>query len=591
MLYTTPASQANRRIINRHLCAILFAFFGIVLARFGHAATYYVRTDGGTSQQCTGLADAPYPGSGSAQACAWSHPFVALPPVNNEHRVPARIAGGDTLIIGSGSYMMGYGAPDTSTCYATYTADCHMQPIPAGPDPQHKTRILGQGWDQGCKKAPELWGTRGAYTVLDMTKSSNVEVGCLEVTDHSSCIVNHCSVGNCTGGPTQIDRCENSDAYAGNGLIASDSANVVLQDINIHGVGGEGVRSGRLTDWNVTNLRIWANGFAGWDGDIRNGISTADTSNHGTIYFSRLEIAWSGCGERYPSGEIFGCWDQNEGGYGDGLGTGPTGGNWVIEDSYIHHNVSDGLDLLYANGSGSVTYRRVKAEGNAGNQLKVAGPSLIENSIVIGSCALPWSTFPPNNYTGSYTPSQFRGKYNMELSGNCRASGDAVAISLSGGATSTLRQNTMTGQGGCLVMYTQGDATSTINLSNNVLYGGNTDWLTLATGGGARQVCGVYGYQSGARLVTDNNLFWSVRYDQCPPGSRCVDPKLNSQEIYNFSALPTPDSPVIDASTLRTPSLDNRNVERPQLGNFDLGAIQYRGVDSPDNIMLRNGFD
>jgi hypothetical protein len=569
----------------------LLAFSATLFARPGFAATYYVRTDGGTAEQCTGLADAPYPGSGSAQPCAWSHPFVALPPVNNEHRVPARIAGGDTLIIGRGSYMMGYGAPDTSTCYANYTADCHMQPIPAGPDPAHKTRILGQGWDQGCSAPPELWGSAGAYTVLDMTRSSNTEVACLEVTDHSSCIVNHCSAGNCTGGPTQIDRCKTGDPYAGNGLIASDAANVSLQDIDIHGIGGEGVRSGRLTDWDVVNLRLWANGFAGWDGDIRNGVPSADTSNHGTIRFSRLEIAWSGCGERYPTGEIFGCWDQNEGGYGDGLGTGPTGGDWVIEDSYIHHNVSDGIDLLYANGSGSVTYRRVKAEGNAGNQLKVAGPSLVEDSVVIGSCALPWSTFPPNNYTGAYESSQFRGKYNMELSGTCRASGDAIAVSLSPGATSTLRQNTVTGQGGCLVMYTQGDASSTIQLSNNVLYGGNNDWLTFATGGGVRPTCGIYGYQSGAQLVTDNNLVWAVRNDQCPPGSLCTDPKLNSQALASFSALPTPESPVIDASNQRQPSLDNRSVERPQLGHYDLGAIQYRGVDSPDNIMMRNGFD
>lgn len=30
-------------------------------------ATYYVRPDGGNAEQCTGLADAPCPGSGSGQ--------------------------------------------------------------------------------------------------------------------------------------------------------------------------------------------------------------------------------------------------------------------------------------------------------------------------------------------------------------------------------------------------------------------------------------------------------------------------------------------------------------------------------------------
>jgi hypothetical protein len=41
------------------------------------AATYYVRTDGGSAAQCSGLADAPYPGAGDSQPCAWEHPFSA----------------------------------------------------------------------------------------------------------------------------------------------------------------------------------------------------------------------------------------------------------------------------------------------------------------------------------------------------------------------------------------------------------------------------------------------------------------------------------------------------------------------------------
>ena len=67
---------------------------------------YYVREDGGSALECTGLADAPYPGSGTGQPCAWNHPFQALPPDD-----APRIARGDTLIIASGLYMMGYGAP------------------------------------------------------------------------------------------------------------------------------------------------------------------------------------------------------------------------------------------------------------------------------------------------------------------------------------------------------------------------------------------------------------------------------------------------------------------------------------------------
>ena len=115
--------------------------------------TYYVRTDGGSASACTGLVDAAYPGSGTHQPCAWDHPFRALPPGDTP-----RIAGGDTLVIGAGSYRMGYGAPGADACDAGSAFDCLMPPIPSGPDPAHRTRILGAGWNTGCAAPPQLWG-------------------------------------------------------------------------------------------------------------------------------------------------------------------------------------------------------------------------------------------------------------------------------------------------------------------------------------------------------------------------------------------------------------------------------------------------
>ena len=78
----------------------------------------------GAPEQCSGLADAPYPGSGTNQPCARDHPFRAL----SLGRTP-RIAGGDTLIIGSGSYRMGYGAPETEACDSGGPWDRHMPPV------------------------------------------------------------------------------------------------------------------------------------------------------------------------------------------------------------------------------------------------------------------------------------------------------------------------------------------------------------------------------------------------------------------------------------------------------------------------------
>lgn len=471
------------------------------------ATTYYVRPDGGSATQCSGRANAAYPGRGSHQDCAWSSPMIALPPAGYGETAVARIRGGDTLLIAAGSYMIGFGAPGASACNTGSSYACTMAPVPSGPSAARRTRILGEGHDRGCRRAPELWGTQRVYAVLDLTGSSNVEVACLELTDHSSCVENHCSAKDTCHG--EIDRCER-DAYpygtwAENGLVAADSRNVVLRDLDIHGLGNDGVRAGRLTDWSVERVRIVGNGFAGWDGDLGNGDRKADTSNHGTLLFRHGEIGFNGCGERYPGGQIYGCWGQEEGGYGDGLGTGRTGGNWVFEDMYVHHNTQDGLDLLYADGSGSVTMNRIHAEGNAGNQLKVAGKALIENSIIDGDCAY-------------FSNPRHMGAGNMQASDACRASGDAIAVALIDGQSTEIRDNTVTGQGGCLITATRGGPSAILKLTNNQLTG-RPRWDDHD-----RLACAHYLFQSKGTLIDEGNRLSNVKETQslraaCPDGA------------------------------------------------------------------------
>jgi hypothetical protein len=53
-------------------------FLSLAVPAVGEAATYVIRPDGGAADKCTGLVDAPYPGVGVSQPCAWSHPFWAL---------------------------------------------------------------------------------------------------------------------------------------------------------------------------------------------------------------------------------------------------------------------------------------------------------------------------------------------------------------------------------------------------------------------------------------------------------------------------------------------------------------------------------
>jgi hypothetical protein len=203
--------------------------------------------------------------------------------------------------------------------------------------------------------------------------------------------------------------------------VRTDSANVRLKDLNIHGLASAGIHAGRLTDWTVENVRIAGNGLAGWDGDLWDELGG---SNSGTLTFRRWTVEWNGCGETYPDGEPVGCWGQTAGGYGDGVGTGTTGGNWIIEDSAFLHNTSDGLDLPYHELGGSITLNCVHAEGNAGNQIKVTGQTAIVNSVLVGNCAF----FEGQPFTHHVDP--------------CRALGNTLAAVHTGGESVSIVNST-----------------------------------------------------------------------------------------------------------------------------------------------------
>lgn len=579
---------------------LILALLLIAAAAPCAATTYYVRTDGGTPAQCNGTADAPLAGA-AGQACAWNSPMSALPAPPYGGTVKTLIAGGDTLLIGAGQYMIGYGAPSgVGNCNTGALPNCAMSPVPSGTVAQ-PTRILGAD----CKAPPQLWATQGAYSVINLTGSSNVEVGCLEITDHSACIINHCSGSSgCTNAQGQsvvANACKSAGAfnaantYGYNGIIASDSKNVSLHDLNIHGMGNAGVRAGRLTDYTMTNVRLFANGYVGWDGDIRNGDKTADTSDHGAMTFTNSEIGFSGCGENYPASvnypgtgsPIYGCWGQNEGGYGDGIGTGPTSGNWVFQGGRYHHNAQDGIDLLYGDGSNTVTINRVLADGNAGNQVKISGQSTITNSLLIGNCAYLAKASNP-------------GAGWMDSGGDiCRAGGDTVAVvpgsntALNPAVAVLLENNTITGQGNALVIVgSGGNAASTVTAASNIFYA-QQNWQVTQSGY-PQQASGPAIYNSPiAGIAAANNILWNAKETTgqgwtCPAGYVCKDPSLANASIDTdatgavlFSPALQSGSPAIGATSISysAPGPDYAGNARPSVGGgYDIGALQAAAV-------------
>jgi hypothetical protein len=421
-----------------------------------------------------------------------------------------------------------------------------MPPVPSGPDLAHPTRILGAGWDAGCPAPPELWGTERSAQVLDLTGASNVEIACLEVTDHAGCVEDH------TGGlACERERYPYGD-WAPTGIYAEDSADVHLQDVNIHGLAAAGVRAGRITDWTLDDVRIAGNGWVGWEGDIE-----GDDANSGTLTFRRWTVEWNGCAETYPGGEPVGCWGQSAGGYGDGVGTGATGGDWLIEDSAFLHNTSDGLDLLYHSLGGSVTVRRTIAEGNAGDQIKTMGPTLLENVIAVSNCGF----FEGKPFTHDVDP--------------CRAGGSALAFTLHPADQVRVVNATVTGEGDCLIIAecAEGESCSgseSIHLRNAV-FQGHPEF-----GGGGDTTCLAWTDMAADLFTIDHAIIDGLKGtpDPCPADSLCgVPPGVVDASIDGFDAHLAQGSPAVDAGTKQGAPTDDFDG-RPRDAQPDLGAYE-----------------
>lgn len=469
----------------------------VFLCVSAEATTWYVRSDGGTATQCLGTTDAAYPGSGTGQACAVNHPNWIFPPTGEAATRAA--ASGDTVILSKASDSFRIGCQNASNCRdssvnltigancdSAFPYDCDMGAIP-----DNVTIVGCSSTGCGCTTTagvltcsstpPELWAAGRILQVVNLTNSTGVSVKDLEIDDHDDCGDGHATL-NCGSA-------DSSELSGRDGINLVNSTNSTLTHLKIHGFKRYALFGGSVNGITIDGTLLDYNSFGGWDTDSCGGAGTC--GNSGTLWFKGgSTIRYAGCVEDNPGyGTIKtkGCYSQDQTGYGDGLGSGNTGGTWKFDDTIIAHNVSDGLDLLYCNrGSYSgctVTIRRSLFEGNAGNQVKVPNDTDIQASKIMGNCGYFYGqTFTCDSGTCGAS-------FN-----NCRANGVSVVYSFHTNNSPKFYGNTAFSNGDIMFENSGTCAAGTdVLVRNNVIVGGrefNDD--TSINGGGGNDTVSIY---------------------------------------------------------------------------------------------------
>lgn len=524
--------------------------------------TWYVRPDGGTrysanktTGQCNGKADAPYPGSGTNQNCAFNDYRYLYTDGKTKAWV---IAGGDTVIVRGGPWRVGQDA--TGGDFGNNLGDAYLAynpPIPSGTASRH-TRILGENY-ASCSTSPktQLFGGWGVYADIYLVGAQYVDVQCFELTDHSQC-------QNCVYG---------TDDYAKNGLMTDvTTKNVWLQDLNIHGFTDNGIKGMIGGTVNVNNMRIGNNSLAGWEFDDGSGQSSTAAAVNAT----KLTVEWSGCDEEYPITHNYpaiGCSDDNSGGYGDGVGTPNTPLNFTCDQCLFRYNTQDGLDLYHVTGS-NITVTRSAAYGNMGQQFKT-GPMqsiVFQNNLAVTNCNR--LSKPIGDISSSF---------NASLSDFCRANGDGIQMALLDGGTLNFENNSIVGYSNVTLDF-QCDSSSCS--SSSLIFRNNLIRGYVDPNYNSGQTPAFVYFSSGLNFTQrDHNLIYNERNSGCPAtgyaNELCVDPLLVSEPasmsgestLDNFNFQLTSGSPAKGAG-VAVPGLTTDYTGATRTNPPSIGAYQ-----------------
>ena len=540
--------------------------------------TWYVRPDGGTrysanvtNGECNGTSDAPYPNNGLFnQPCAFND-YRFLYTDKTYSNFAWTIGPSDTVIIRGGPYRLGYSGPNSGDWAGGNTGDPYGPANPTIPSgvPGAPTRILGENY-ASCTNSnmTQLYGGYGTWTPLDLRGTHDVEVQCLELTDHSSCT---------RIGSPQPNPCNSNypiSDYAGTGILTdANSSDILLKNLNVHGFTGDGINGpigGLIT---VDHVRLGFNGAAGWDFDDGNG---TPSMNNPTINASYLTVEGSGCNEEYPIVHKFpaaSCYDQSSSGYGDNIGTPNTELNFSCDHCTIRYGTQDGLDLLHTSGS-NISITNSTSYGNMGQQWKFGAMSsvLFEDNLTVHNCKRMSQPIQD-----SVSP------YNQYLSLFCRAAGDGFAMSIIPQGTYTIINNSFVGYGTTTydLSCNQGATCNTSNIifDNNLHIG----YASPIDG----KLPGIFYYGAGLPAnpfkEASNNIYFNMRSLPTQPNSVGTDPHVLSEPPW---PAPTTDGTGVVASESVLDAVDfhltDQSVNAIAQG-IPVGVLaDYDGVTRPN---------
>lgn len=572
--------------------------------------TYYVRNDGSdTAATCNGLYDAD---TSATPNCAFATLYGAFTNKGAPTALP-----GDTVIVKAGQqFEVGYNvAVHGPGCASSspYDNECAINDI-YGLFPQQLTTIEGSNFatcPHDNTQRAQLFGTERAPGLLNLDSYSTVK--CLEITDHESCIdsgpddpgENHevCDA-NCTdatefGVAAANPTCGNWAKY---GLqLKIGSHDILMKDISIHGMANRCVQQIQ-TRGNITydDVDMIGCGWAGLESD--DGDSATDDTFLGTTSLLNSRIEWNGCGEKYPlttpelesPKDKYNCWEQLDGGYGDGLTAGGSSGDigtFIIDNSKIKYNTSDGVDFLHGVvGHGSVKISNSDIGSNNGQQIKVRQNLLVQNTKVDGNCDFFCAvTSPPScttqaTYTATHKNDGTSGSFNV-----CRANGDILALTFAPGMTMEFDNTTVSPAHGNTTFTLSGstcDGTENLIIRNSAFEGG-TDfngadlddlyYCAGSDGNGAGVCC------NGTTKLSDHTTIDTSYYDSSTFKTTETG-FTNSSNLFSFDhsssafdtvQLPSTASGLIGTGNTAT-SLLNDFYKRYRGTTPDVGAIQLK---------------